>query len=67
MWSFQQCPLFCAGLSLSVLSVVVGSALVVLEIARHFAAITIRRLRKMGLLKNLLITQHTWGHTTISD
>ena len=45
-------------------NIVVGPGLVVLiMIARHPSAITIRKLWKnKGLLQNLEITRHSWGH-----
>lgn len=55
--------LFCAGPSLSIPGVLVGLALVVLRIARHFAALTIGGLgeKRIYYLENLLNTQPTWG------
>lgn len=57
---------FCAGHSLSITSVVVGPAFVVLIIiTRCPPAITIRKLggKKVYYLQDLEITKHIWGHT----
>ena len=56
--------LFCAGLSLSIINIVAGPALVVhIMIARRLSAITIRKRgkNKAFLLQDVEMTQHTWA------
>lgn len=64
---FNEYLLFCIGLRLSITNVAVESAIMVLIlIARHPPAITIRKQRKdTYYLQGLEITQHTWGHSTL--